>query len=318
LNFIPAYPRIEAIIREDKTGELTVNGTSRPIVAADLARLRAGVIARCAAVARQVHRPVRVRVVDIAGTYAIAIHPDAFVQILDDQGNTPDIGARSPRLIANSPCRRCGAGTPLSATTCSTCGSDNAHDVLAAPASARITAPILISADSARAEPAELLARWAVPATTQDQPATTNDQVVRAQSTELNDDAKHTIVKQQEPPSSFPVLRFTTAQSLTLHTSAIIGRNPKPNDGESAVLLFKVDDPTRTVSKVHFRIDWNHGQLMIVDRHSGNGIVVEHSPKNPKTLIPAIATQLYNGDHVLIGDQAFDVTIARPSQGKQT
>jgi hypothetical protein len=51
VSFIPAYPRIDATIRENKTGELTINGTSHPIVAADLARLRAGVTARCAATA---------------------------------------------------------------------------------------------------------------------------------------------------------------------------------------------------------------------------------------------------------------------------
>ncbi|TFC09276.1 hypothetical protein [Cryobacterium sp. MDB2-33-2] len=151
MTFIPAYPRIDATIRENKTGELTINGTSRPIVAADLARLRAGVIARCAATARQVHRPVRVHVIDVAGTYVIAIHPDAFVQILDEVGNTPNLAGTAPRPISHSPCRRCNTSVPLSASVCLSCQIQNPHDVQAAPASARITAPITIPVPPARA-----------------------------------------------------------------------------------------------------------------------------------------------------------------------
>ena len=138
MTFIPAYPRIDATIRENLTGELTINGTSLPLVATDLARLRAGVIARCAATARQVHRPVRVHVVDVAGTYALAIHPDAYVQILDASGNTPDLAAGAARPVNSSPCRSCGACSVLSAAACPACQAKDPHDVQAAPLSAHI------------------------------------------------------------------------------------------------------------------------------------------------------------------------------------
>lgn len=74
-TFIPALPRLSAIVRADASGELTINGTSRPLIAADAARLRAGIIARCAAIGRQVGRPVRLSVVDVTGTYQLGIHP---------------------------------------------------------------------------------------------------------------------------------------------------------------------------------------------------------------------------------------------------
>lgn len=141
MNFIPAYPRIDATIRDDLTGELTINGTSLPLVAADLTMLRAGVIARCAATARQVHRPIRVHVVDVAGTYALAIHPDAYVQILDDAGNTPDLAAGAQRPVNSSSCRVCGVSSPLSATACPSCRVADPHDMQAAPASARFAYP---------------------------------------------------------------------------------------------------------------------------------------------------------------------------------
>jgi hypothetical protein len=138
MTFIPAYPRIDVTIRENLTGELTINGTSLPLVAADLPRLRAGVAARCAATARQVHRPVRVHVVDVAGTYALAIHPDAYVQILDSAGNAPDLQTGAPRPVTSSPCRACAVSSPLSATACPSCEGADPHDVQAAPASTRI------------------------------------------------------------------------------------------------------------------------------------------------------------------------------------
>ena len=139
MSFIPAYPRIDATIRENLTGELTINGTSLPLVAADLARLRAGVIARCAATARQVHRPIRVHVIDIAGTYALVIHPDAYVQILDATGTAPDLAAGAARP---------GQQLAVPQNKCPSCQVENPHDVQAAPASAVLhggaqnTAPI--------------------------------------------------------------------------------------------------------------------------------------------------------------------------------
>jgi len=138
MSFIPAYPRIDATIRENLTGELTMNGTSLPLIAPDLARLRAGVIARCAATARQVHRPVRVHVADVAGTYDLAIHPDAYVQILDASGNTADLVAGAARPVNSSPCRSCGINSPLSASSCPACQLSYPHDVQATPSSARV------------------------------------------------------------------------------------------------------------------------------------------------------------------------------------
>ena len=140
MSFIPAYPRIDATIRDNLTGELTINGTSLPLIALDLVRLRAGVIARCAATARQVHRPVRVHVVDVAGTYGLAIHPDAYVQILDASGNTPELAADAARPVNTSPCRTCGASSSLAAIVCPACQDSEPHGVQAAPASTRIFA----------------------------------------------------------------------------------------------------------------------------------------------------------------------------------
>lgn len=304
MSFVPAYPRIDATIRENKTGELTINGTSRPIVAADLARLRAGVIAHCAGIARKVNRAVRVHVVDVAGTYSIAIHPDAFVQELDDAGHCADLPAGAARPVSNSPCRRCGERVPVSATTCPQCRAENPHDVQDAPRSARITAPITIPMQPARAEPSELLARWA-PAAAATPPSAAVDV----------DELERTVIR---PPKQRPTteLLFTTGQSLSVSTSALVGRSPVMQEGESVGALFAVDDPTRTVSKTHFRIEWQDDRLMIVDRHSGNGVVVERHSEPARTLSPMAPFELHEGDRVLLGDQAFTVTIRDLANGE--
>lgn len=306
MTFIPAYPRIEATIRENKTGELTINGTSRPIVAADLARLRAGVIARCAVLASQVHRPVRVHVVDVAGTYAIAIHPDAFVQVLDATGTALDLVPGADRTISSSPCRQCSASTPLSARICASCQVHDPHDVQAAPQSTDRTPPAVLHLSPARAEPGELLARWSQPATVQTAGGRTS---APSQNEALDEAVELTVVMAERQRIPAPVLHFANGQTLTVTTSALVGRKPVPNEGERVASLFHVDEPDRTVSKTHFRIDWHDNQLRIVDRNSANGIVVTRGLDNPTTITPLLSFELYDKDRVLIGDQIFTVQV---------
>jgi predicted component of type VI protein secretion system len=311
MTFVPAYPRIDAIIRENKTGELTVNGTSRPLVAADLARLRAGVIARCAALARQINRPVRVHVVDVAGTYSIAIHPDAFVQVLDETGNTPDLASHAARPISNSPCRKCGTSIPVSAVGCASCQVDSPHDVEAAPASTRITAPITIPVPPARAEPSELLARWSPPPAVQTPESMAASPNVEPANRDLDVDDEQTVIARRRKPRPTPILRFSNSQTLSVITSALVGRKPTLNEGETVETLFVLEDKDRTVSKTHFRIDWHDDKLTIIDRHSGNGIVVERGGSSPRTLVPMAPFELQNEDRVLIGHLDFRVGLAQ-------
>jgi hypothetical protein len=133
-TFIPAQPRLSAIVRPDASGELMISGTSRPLIAADTARLRAGIIARCAAIGRQVGRPVRLTVVDVDATYQLGIHPDAFVQILNPDG-TVDDASDDKRAIGDSLCRHCSKPQSLKYNFCTLCGTKAPHDVEAAPAS---------------------------------------------------------------------------------------------------------------------------------------------------------------------------------------
>jgi hypothetical protein len=132
-TFIPAQPRLGAIVRADASGELTISGTSRPLIAADTARLRSGIIARCAAIGRQVGRPVRLTVVDVDATFQLGIHPDAFVQVLNADGTVDDTPEGAQRIVGDSPCRHCGKPQNLRNNYCTLCGTKAPHDVEAAP-----------------------------------------------------------------------------------------------------------------------------------------------------------------------------------------
>ena len=136
-TFIPAQPRLSAIVRADASGELTISGTSRALIATDTARIRAGIIARCAAIGRQVGRPVRLTVADVDGTYQLGIHPDAFVQILNPDGTVDDAPESAQRIIGDSPCRHCSTPQSLRNNYCTRCGVKSPHDVEAGPASLR-------------------------------------------------------------------------------------------------------------------------------------------------------------------------------------
>jgi hypothetical protein len=126
-------------VRADASGELTISGTSRALIAADTARIRAGIIARCAAIGRQVGRPVRLTVVDVDGSYQLGIHPDAFVQILNADGTVDDTADGAPRIIGDSLCRHCGKLQSLRNNYCTLCGTKSPHDVEVSPATRQMT-----------------------------------------------------------------------------------------------------------------------------------------------------------------------------------
>jgi hypothetical protein len=123
---VPRFPVISVIIRDDLSGELTVNGTSYPLGSASTERMRTAVIAKCSRIARDIDRPVRLSVDEPDEHYELAIHPDAFVQVLSPAGTIdPD---PVERLAGTSACRRCGLVQSLRFNFCIGCGCESPHD----------------------------------------------------------------------------------------------------------------------------------------------------------------------------------------------
>ncbi|MES2171269.1 MAG: hypothetical protein V4479_11200 [Actinomycetota bacterium] len=126
-DLVPRFPVITVLIRENLTGELTVNGTSHPIGAESVERLRSGVIARCSRVAREIGRAVRLTVEEPEEHYELAIHPDAFVQVLSPAATIDAEPAE--RLVGTSTCRICGLEQSLRNNFCIGCGCESPHDI---------------------------------------------------------------------------------------------------------------------------------------------------------------------------------------------
>lgn len=95
---IPAWPKIEAIARADGTGEVRIDGTSRPVTGPNADTVRAAIISQIVEAARQVGRPVRATTNDPGGRWRILVHPDGKVED-DDQ----PVSAPTPPRMDNVP-----------------------------------------------------------------------------------------------------------------------------------------------------------------------------------------------------------------------
>jgi len=90
-------------------------------------------------------------------------------------------------------------------------------------------------------------------------------------------------------------LRFTTGDVAIISDHAVIGREPEAAcaPDETALQRIEVNDPSKTMSRLHAELAWNGGRLWIIDRNSGNGT----------TLYPLSGTvELRPGDPVEVAD----------------
>lgn len=109
-----------------------------------------------------------------------------------------------------------------------------------------------------------------------------------------------------EPAHSF-ILEFSTGQVVTITGSGIIGRAPADARGDSALQLVRVDDPGRSVSKVHAAFEIDADGLWIEDRDSGNGTAIVRPGRLAVSLEPGERHPVAPGAVVRIGRQSFTV-----------
>ncbi|MET4224527.1 MinD-like ATPase involved in chromosome partitioning or flagellar assembly [Oerskovia enterophila] len=99
---VPTWPHIEAVIREDGTGEVTINGTSHALEANSLEEARNSVIETVAATAKKVGRPVRVATTSPDGDWPLIVHPDGTVAAAEADTATPPRGTRAVKALATA------------------------------------------------------------------------------------------------------------------------------------------------------------------------------------------------------------------------
>ncbi|WP_442923529.1 FHA domain-containing protein [Microbacterium sp. KUDC0406] len=110
------------------------------------------------------------------------------------------------------------------------------------------------------------------------------------------------------PSASVPraVLVLDTGERIEVRATVLIGRSPKPADGEGSVQLVPLADDSRSVSKTHLAIMPTRRGLLAVDRGSTNGSAVLRDG-DESALVPGQPQPLNAGDGVRFGDRTLRV-----------
>ena len=236
---VAQWPRVAATVTEAGTGTLTVNGTERACAADTIDALRAGIVARCVSIAREVRRPIRLDVTQEGFAHALAVRPEGYVQLLDNRGHITELAGEHTLLEGR--CRRCRRLQTVTRRHCVQCELDEPLRVEVQPREP--VGPVL------RTEPSYPPIEEPI-----------------EESTALSSrGAGHALV-------------VTLEGEEPIHTGAhlAVGRRPTA-DGDRE--LITVTSPGRQVSRTHAHIDVDEdGQILITDLNSGNGIEVQSEP----------------------------------------
>ena len=100
-------------------------------------------------------------------------------------------------------------------------------------------------------------------------------------------------------------LVFSTGERAQVVGRGLIGRMPVAPANETWDHLIVVNDPSKTVSKTHLRVEALAEGLMVTDLDSANGTVVSMPGIAAERLAPHERVILMSGATVGIGDQSF-------------
>jgi hypothetical protein len=158
----------------------------------------------------------------------------------------------------------------------------------------------------APSEPSELLDPSDAPAIVRPDPFPWGDRG-SAIFTDSDEIEQTLIVARRETGARF-VLQFSTGESVTVHGSGLLGRNPVPQPTEYFDQLVTITDPGKSVSKTHLEFGQEAGAFWVSDRFSGNGSVVREPESAPRRLVPGKRYRIVRGTRVDIGEQFFVVS----------
>lgn len=101
-------------------------------------------------------------------------------------------------------------------------------------------------------------------------------------------------------------LELESGDRQTVGGLARVGRNPEASSGED-VLLIRVDDPTRSVSKNHADLGVDSAGLWLTDRGSTNGTVISAAGLPPRVAEPGARVRVPMGSTIHVGDRRIVV-----------
>lgn len=320
-DVLARWPCVRADLRTDGTGTLSVNDVEHACAAPSAARLRTGVIARCAALATTVHRPVRLELTDSLGTQQLAVGPDGEVRRVRDDG-TLDAAVAPPADA--SPCRRCGVPQQVTTMTCDACGVLEPHRVEFVPV-AVLDADTLVHPDDEVIERLRAtLVDAAATAPPRPEPAVRPAPAVplvpvATRSTTTGPASLGNLFHEPAAPPprtgrrTAPAvararslhLTFSAQPSVTAPDGVSLGRDPASAGGRHPI---RVASPGMQVSKTHAFVDVDDaGRVYVTDCRSTNGTRVLTQP--PVRLEPGERHEIAPGTTLELGDVRCTVTL---------
>ncbi|MEX0153859.1 FHA domain-containing protein [Microbacterium sp. LMI1-1-1.1] len=269
-------------------------------MAESLAALRTGLIARAVSYAVQLRRPVRLDVTEDSTGYQLAVRPEGYVQLIDDEGFIP---APDGLSIDEGRCRYCRRLQPVTSATCIQCRIEEPLQVEAPPHGEPVDAPP-IPVDAPEDVPANLngavhLAEMSTALASVSVPVSKT-----VPGPELNDDVEATRMRR----ATIPVLHlaFTTQRSVTAPGRVVIGREPIAKADEHAVTVVS---PGRQLSRTHAAVELDRdARIIVTDLNAPNGVELRTTP--PRWLTPGQPTVVPFGAKLMLGDVECVVTLA--------
>jgi pSer/pThr/pTyr-binding forkhead associated (FHA) protein len=116
-----------------------------------------------------------------------------------------------------------------------------------------------------------------------------------------------------EPAATVTVtLELESGTRHVIDGPALVGRNPQAAEG-SDVILVRVEDPTRSVSKNHAELGVDSAGLWLTDRGSTNGTVVSAPGRSPQVAEPGARVRVPAGSTIHVGDRRI---VVRPAESR--
>ncbi|WP_062211095.1 FHA domain-containing protein [Demequina oxidasica] len=105
------------------------------------------------------------------------------------------------------------------------------------------------------------------------------------------------------------LLVFDTGQreQVPLTSGLVLGRNPSPIEPTDHAIV--VEDPEKTVSRTHLRIEHTRGRTWVMDNGSANGTHLIDDTGHTTALAAHERTVLEDGTRVRIGQRAFSINV---------
>lgn len=103
-------------------------------------------------------------------------------------------------------------------------------------------------------------------------------------------------------PRSY-VLTLDTGEALSVSGPGLLGRAPRPRDGERCDHVVTIDDPQRSLSRTHARFGIDARGLWVADAGSGNGTVVVLPSGQSVVVAPERPTPVPPGSTIRLGDR---------------